>query len=162
MLEIGWRTDRVLDADESVRWRPALRVTEAGIWAGQADDGRWIVGRPGRRVMRTGSPGGVIALLPLLQRPMAEVAAELGAGSLTGHGLGFERVVDAAFDERASAHWAGSAIAWIEAGFPARWYGDGLQRVLSDKRIDQRARQAAGRILAREFPLARRLSAQPD
>ena len=156
MLEMGWRTDRVRDADESVRWRPALRVTAAGVWAGQAGDGRWVVGRPGRHVMRVDSPAGVIALLPLLERPMAGVAAELGAGSLSGHGLGFERVVDAAFDERAGAHWAGLAIAWIDAGFPAAFYRDGLQQVLSDKRIDQRARQAAGRILAREFPLARR------
>jgi hypothetical protein len=94
----------------------------------------------------------VIALLPMLEHPMAEVAAELGAGGLTGHGLGFERVVAAALDERSSGYWAAAAIAWLEAGFPAAGYRDDLRRVLSDKRVDQHARQVAARILAREFP----------
>lgn len=103
--EMGWRADRVRDADEVVRWRPAVGVSSAsGTWAGASEDGRWVVGRPGRHVLRAGSPPGVIALLPLLERPMAQVAAELGVGSLDRHGLGFEDVVDAALDGRASGY----------------------------------------------------------
>jgi hypothetical protein len=94
----------------------------------------------------------VIALLPLLERPMTQVAAELGVGSLDGHGLGFEDVVGAALDGRASSYWAEQAIAWLDAGFPAARQEGGLRRVLADKRVGQRARQVAARILAREFP----------
>jgi hypothetical protein len=94
----------------------------------------------------------VVALLPLLDRPMAQVAAGLGVGGLDGHALGFEDVVGAALDGRASAHWAEKAVAWLDAGFPADSCQGGLRRVLTDKRISQRARQTAARILAREFP----------
>jgi hypothetical protein len=94
----------------------------------------------------------VIALLPLLERPMAQVAAELGVASLDGHGLGFGDVVDAALDVRASGYWAEKAIAWLDAGFPAARYRGGLRRVLADKRVGQRARQTAARILARDLP----------
>ena len=83
---------------------------------------------------------------------MAQVAAELGVGSLDGHGLGFKDVVGAALDGRASGYWAEKAIAWLDAGFPAARCWGGLRRVLSDKGVSQRARQAAARILAREFP----------
>jgi hypothetical protein len=151
--EMGWRSDRARDSDEQVRWIPAIRVSSAsGTWAGASEDGRWVVGRPGRHVLRAGSPPGVIALLPLLGRPMAQVAAELGVGSLDVHGLGFENVVEAALDGRASGYWAEQAIAWLDAGFPAARYRGGLRRVLSDKRVGQRSRQAAARILARELP----------
>jgi hypothetical protein len=150
--EMGWRADRVRGADELVRWRPAIQVSAEGVWAGASEDGRWMVGRPGWHVLRAGSPPGMIALLPLLERPMAQVAAELGAGSLEGHGLGFEEVMRAALDGRASGYWAAKAIAWLDAGFPAARYRDGLRRVLSDKGVSQRARQAAARILARELP----------
>jgi hypothetical protein len=92
----------------------------------------------------------VIAVLPLLERPMAQVAAELGVASLDGHGLGFEDVVGAALDGR--GYWAEKAIAWLDAGFPAARHEAGLRRVLSDKSVGQRARQAAARIVAREFP----------
>lgn len=111
-----------------------------------------MVGRPGRHVLWAGSPQGAIALLPLLERPVAQVAAELGVGSLDGHGLGFEDVVDVALAGRASAYWAEKAIAWLDTGFPAARYEVGLRRVLSDKDVGQRARQTAARILAREFP----------
>jgi hypothetical protein len=109
-----------------------------------------MVGRPGQHVLWAGSRPGVIALLPLLERPMAQVAAELGVGSLDGHGLGFGDVVDAGLE--GSGHWAEKAIAWLEAGFPAAGCQGGLRRVLSDKRVSQRARQTAARILACEFP----------
>jgi hypothetical protein len=95
----------------------------------------------------------VIALLPLLERPVAQVAAELGVGGLDGHGLGLEAVVGAALDQRASGYWAEKAIAWLDSGFPAARYQDGLRRVLGDKRVGQRARQVAARIVAREFPM---------
>jgi hypothetical protein len=160
--EQGWRADRVRDADEMVRWRPSVQVTAAGIWAGPADQGHWVVGRPGQAVMRVSSPGAEIALLPLLERPMAQVAADLGVGSLTGHGLGFERVVGAALDVRASGYWAARAIAWLEAGFPAAGYRDGLARVRADRRVAQRARQQAARIAAREFPGPAACPVQPS
>lgn len=83
---------------------------------------------------------------------MAQVAAELGVGSLDGHGLGLEDVVGTALGWRASGYWAEKAIAWLDAGFPAARYQGGLQRLLADKRVGQWARQTAARILAREFP----------
>lgn len=122
------------------------------MWAGQAESGSWVVGRPGQHVLPVDSPAGVVALLPLLERPLAQVAADLGVGSLTRHGLNFERVVGAALDERSSAHWAAHAVAWLDAGFPTAEYQVALRRVLADKRLSQRARQTAGRILARDFP----------
>jgi hypothetical protein len=94
----------------------------------------------------------VVALLPLLERPMGQVAAGLGVVGIDEHGLGLEDVVDAALDGRASGHWAEMAVAWLDAGFPAARYQGGLRRVLSDRGVGQRARQAAARILAREFP----------
>jgi hypothetical protein len=124
----------------------------SGTWAGASEDGRWVVGRPGRHVLWAGSLPGVIALLPLLERPMVQVAAELGVASLDGHRLGFEDVVGAALAGRASGYWAEQAIAWLDAGFPADAYRDGLRRALSDKGIGQRSRQTAARILARELP----------
>jgi hypothetical protein len=151
--EMGWRTDRVRDADEVVRWRPAVRVSSAsGTWAGASEDGRWVVGRPGRHVLRADSRPGVVALLPLLERPAAEVAAELGVESLDGHGLGFADVVGVALSWRGSAYWTEKAIAWLDTGFPAAGHQDGLRRVLAEKRVGQRARQVAARILARESP----------
>jgi hypothetical protein len=150
--EMGWRADPVRDADEVVRWVPAVRVSSAsGTWAGASEDGRWVVGLPGRHVLRADSPPGVIALLPLLERPAAEVAAELGVGSLDGHGLGFEAVVAAALGE-GGGYWAEKAVGWLDAGFPAAGQQDGLRRVVADKRVGQRARQLAARILARGFP----------
>ena len=83
---------------------------------------------------------------------MAQVAAGLGVDGLDGHALGFEDVVDAVLDERTSTHWAEKAVEWLDAGFPAARYQSGLRRVLTDKRVGQRARQTAARILAREFP----------
>jgi hypothetical protein len=94
----------------------------------------------------------VIALLPLLERPMAQVGAELGVGSLDGHGLGFEDVVGTALDWRASGYWAEQAIAWLDAGFPAAGYQGSLRRLRSDKRLSQRARHVVARILARGLP----------
>ena len=111
-----------------------------------------MVGRPGQHVLWAGSPPGLIALLPLLERPMAEVAAGLGVSGLDQHALGFEDVVGAALDVPAGTYWAEKAIAWLDAGFPAARYQGGLRRVLSDKRVGQRARQTAAHILAREFP----------
>jgi hypothetical protein len=150
MADTGeWRSDRVRDADETVRWRPTIQVTAAGRWAGPTDDGRWVVGTPDRHVLLAGSPTGVIALLPLLERPMTAVAADLGVSSLTQHSLGFERVLDAALDERGSGRWTAYAIAWLDDGFPTVWYRDALRRILTDKkRVDQRSRQAAARLLA--------------
>ena len=58
----------------------------------------------------------------------------------------------AALDWHASGYWPEKAIAWLDAGFPAARYQGGLQRLLADKRVGQRARQTAARILAREFP----------
>ena len=151
--ELGWRADRVRDADELVLWRPTIGVSSvSGTWAGASEDGRWVVGRPGRHVLWADSPPGVVALLPLLERPMDQVAAGLGVVSIDEHGLGFEDVVGAALDGRASGHWAEKAVAWLDAGFPAAGYQGGLRRVLSDRGVGQRARQTAARILAREFP----------
>lgn len=148
-----WRSDRLRDADETVRWQPMIQVTAAGRWAGPTDDGRWVVGTPDRHTLLALSPAGVIALLPLLERPMTEVAAALGVSSLTQHGLAFERVVDAALDERSSGHWAADAIAWLNDGFPVVWYRDALRRIVTDKkRVDQRSRQAAARLLAHGPP----------
>lgn len=155
--DAGWRSDQARDTGETVLWRPFIRVTRAGVWAGQTDNGNWMVGRPGRHVLPVDSLPGVVALLPLLERSMAQVAADLEVGSLAEHGLGLERVVAAALDERSSAHWAAHAIAWLDAGFPAAEYQDALRRVLADKRISQRARQAAGRILS-----SASLAATPD
>jgi hypothetical protein len=151
--ELGWRADRVRDADEVVLWRPTIGVSSvSGTWAGASEDGRWVVGRPGRHVLWADSPPGVVALLPLLERPMGQVAAGLGLVGIGEHGLGLEDVVGAALDGRASGHWAEKAVAWLDAGFPAARYQGSLRRVLSDRGIGQRARQAAARILAREFP----------
>jgi hypothetical protein len=91
-------------------------------------------------------------LLPLLERPIGQVAAELGVGTLEGHGLGFEDVVDAGLAWGGSGYWAEKAIAWLDSGFPAARFQSGLKLVLADKRVGQRARQVAARILAREFP----------
>jgi hypothetical protein len=113
-----------------------------------SEDGRWVVGLPGSHVAWAGSSAGVIALLPLLERPVAEVVAELGVGSVEAHGLGLEDVVDAALDGRASGYWAEKAVAWLDAGFPAARHQGGLQRVLADKRVGQRARHVAARLLA--------------
>jgi hypothetical protein len=158
-MEAGWRWDPVRDADAAVQWRPVIEVSRAGAWAGQAEDGSWVVGRPGQHVLSADSPAGVVALLPLLERPMAQVAADLGAGDLTQHGLNLERVVGAALDERSSPHWTAHAISWLYAGFPTAEFQDALCRVLADKRNSQRARQMAWRILARDFP---RPIAPPD
>ena len=77
--ELGWRADRVRDADELVLWRPTIEVSSVSeTWAGASADGRWVVGRPGRHVLWADSPPGVVALLPLLERPMDQVAAGLG------------------------------------------------------------------------------------
>jgi hypothetical protein len=91
-------------------------------------------------------------LLPLLERQMAQVAAELGIGDLTGHGLGFEDVLAGALSGSGSGYWAERAIAWLEAGFPTQGYRQELQLVVAGKRVPQRARQVAARILARDFP----------
>src|SRR5258708_38485741 len=77
-------------------------------------DGRWVVGTPDRHVLLAGSPAGVIVLLPLLERPMTAVAADLGVSRLTQHSLAFERGVDAALDERSSGRWTAYAIAWLD------------------------------------------------
>ena len=42
-------------------------------WAGPTDDGRWVVGEPGVHVLTTDSRAGAVALMPLLERPMADV-----------------------------------------------------------------------------------------
>lgn len=86
-------------------------------------------------------------MLPLLERPVAEVASELGVESLDGHGLGFANVVSAALGWRGSSYWVEKAIAWIDAGFPAAGHQDSLRRVLAEKRVSQRARQTAARVL---------------
>ena len=88
-----WRSDRLRDRDEFVRWRPTIPVSGVRTWAGPAVDGRWLVGTPNKHVLFAHSAAGVVALLPLLERPMAEVAAELEVASLTRHSLDFERVV---------------------------------------------------------------------
>jgi hypothetical protein len=124
--EMGWRADRLRDADELARWRPDVQVTAAEIWAGATEDGLSVVGWSRRHVLWAGSPPEVIALLPFLERPMAQVAAELGVSSLDGHGLHFEDVAGAVLDGRASGHWAAKAIAWLDAGFPAVGYQAGL------------------------------------
>ena len=115
-----WRSDRLRDVDETVRWRPTIPVSARRTWAGHTVDGRWVVGTPGRHVLFTHSPAGIIALLPLLERPMAEVAADLEVTSLAQHRLAFERVVGAALDTRAGGggHWAACAITWLKDGFP--------------------------------------------
>lgn len=94
-----------------------IRVTRAGKWAGRADDDRWVVGEPGHHVLLTNSPPGVIALFPLLEKPMEHVASELGVTSLAGHALDFEHVLERALAGW-SPHWAELAVAWLEAGFP--------------------------------------------
>lgn len=94
-----------------------IRVTHAGKWVGRADDGRWVVGEPGRHVLPTDSPPGMIAFLPLLEKPMEQVAAELGVTSLAGHALGFEHVLERALAGW-SVYWTELAVAWLEAGFP--------------------------------------------
>jgi hypothetical protein len=152
----GWCSDRFRDTDETVRWRPVIEVTGAGVWAGQTENESWVVGRPGHHVLPVDSLPGAIALLPLLERPMVEVAAYLAVGSLAEHPLGFERVVAAALDKRSSGYWAAHAIAWLDAGFPAARYQDALRRVVTDKRVSQRARQAAWRILSSASLPARR------
>ena len=92
------------------------------------------------------SPAGVIALLPLLERPMAEVAADLEVTSLTQHSLAFERVVGAALDTRAGGHWAACAITWLKDGFPVAGHTDALRRIITEKKrlIGVRARQRLG------------------
>lgn len=151
--ETGWRADRVRDADEVVRWMPAVRVSSSsGTWAGAVEDGRWVVGLPGQHVLWAVSRPGVIALLPLLEQPMAQVASALGVGSLAGHMLGFEDVVGTALAWRASSYWIEKAIAWLDAGFPAARYQGTLRRLLDDRRVGQQARQTAARVLARELP----------
>jgi hypothetical protein len=99
--------------------------------------------------LRVDSPGGVIALLPLLERTMPQVAAELGVASLVGHDLGFDRVLDTALGFGGSGHWASCAVAWFEGGFPAAGHREGLRLVMSDKSVPQQARQTAARILTR-------------
>jgi hypothetical protein len=149
-----WRSDLLRDTDQTVRWRPTIRVSAPGrTWAGPATDGRWVVGAPDRHVLFAQSPGGAIALLPLLERRMAEVAADLEATDLTQHGLAFERVVGTALDERASGYWAASAIAWLKDGYPVAGHADALRRIVTEKkRVDQRSRQAAFRLLANAHP----------
>lgn len=86
-------------------------------------------------------------MLPLLERPMSEVAADLQVTSLTQHSLPFERVVGAALD--GSGYWAAFAITWLENGFPLAGHTDALRRVTTDKkRVAQRPRQTAARLLA--------------
>lgn len=92
-----WRSDPLRDADGTVRWRPAISVYRK-TWAGPTADGQWVVGAPGSHVLFAHSPAGVLSLLPLLERSMSEVAAELEVTSLTQHGLAFERVVGLALD----------------------------------------------------------------
>ncbi|RZQ61439.1 hypothetical protein [Amycolatopsis suaedae] len=147
----AWRADRLRDDDEIVRWRPVLRVSQAATWAGRDVDDRWVVGKPGAHVLRAESAQGVIALLPLLDRPVTEVAAELGTGvsSLPCHDLGLERVLGAALHRDSSGHWTTRAIAWIDAGFPFAGCRDALIQAASDRRVPQRARQTAARILTR-------------
>lgn len=142
--------DRIRDGDGAVRWQPEVEVTAAGVWAGPADDGRWVVGAPGRHVVRVDSPPGVIALLPLLERPLENIKQALGVSTLARHPLRFEQVVDAALSERSSSHWAALAIRWLADGFPTTWYQDALRRVAKDGRVEQRARQEALRLLARD------------
>jgi hypothetical protein len=80
---------------------------------------------------------------------MAEVAANLEVTSLTQHSLAFERVVGAALDTRAGGHWAACAITWLKDGFPVAGHTDALRRIITEKkRVDQRSRPAAARLLA--------------
>jgi hypothetical protein len=102
--------------------------TGGGTWAGQTDDGPWVVRVPGVHVLATGSKPGVIALLPLLERPTLQVAEELGVDSAAGHGLGLEHVVEAALSGDGGGYRAASAIAWLEAGVPAAGCREGLVR----------------------------------
>ena len=86
-------------------------------------------------------------MLPLLERPITEVADDLEVTSLTQHLLPFEHVVDAALD--AGGHWAACAIAWLKDGFPVAGHTDVLRRMITDKKtVDQRSRQTAARLLA--------------
>ena len=141
-----WRSDPLRDADETVRWRPAIPVFR-GTWAGPAAEGQWMVGTPGSHVLFAHSPAGVLSLVPLLERPMSEVAAELDVTSLAQHGLGFERVVGLALD--GGGRWAAFAILWLEDGFPMAGQTDALRRVISSKKsVAQRPRQTAARLLA--------------
>jgi len=136
----SWRADSVRDADEVVRWRPTIAVELGRTWAGPTDDGRWAVGEPGVYVLTTDSRAGAVALMPLLERPMADVKEELGGLA------GVERMLEAAFET--SPYWTARAIAWLEAGFPAGAYREALEQAAEDKYVAQGARHAAKRILA--------------
>jgi hypothetical protein len=144
-----WRSDRLRDeGDDTVRWRPTIPVSGRRTWTGPTVDGPWVVGTPERHVLFTHSPAGVIALLPPLERSMTEVAADLEVTSLTQHSLAFERVVGAALDTRAGGHWTACAITWLKDGFPVTGHTGALRRIITEKkRVDQRSRQTAARLL---------------
>jgi len=92
----------------------------------------------------------VIALLPLLDRKLVEVRDDVSA-AVTLHRcspLALEPMMDAALDDRVSREWAEKAIKWFESGFPTVWYLDALARVAGDRRVAQRARQTASRLVA--------------
>jgi hypothetical protein len=144
-----WRSDPLGAADGTVRWRPTIPVWAQGRrWAGPTADGQWVVGTPGSHVWFAQSPHGALSLLPLLERPMSEVAAELEVTSLAQHGLAFERVVGFALD--GGGRWAALAITWLEDGFPVAGQTDALRRVITyhKKNVAQRPRQSAARLLA--------------
>ena len=76
-----------------------------------------FLGEPGHHVLLTNSPPGVIALFPLLEKSMEQVASELEVTGSAGHALDFEHVLERAIAGW-SPHWAELAVAWLEAGFP--------------------------------------------
>ena len=157
----GWVRDR--DARQSLRravnrttrgegtvhaeWHP-LMVVERDAWLGTLGEQWWVGTRvePHRRV----DEGLPVALLPLLERPLQEVEAQLG--ELSGLPSSIQPAAIAAFGLTASDYWAACALAWIRQGVPGfdRW--DLLETLARSGTGTQSTRHAAWKLLKNRPP----------
>ncbi len=129
------------------KWEPALLISGSGLWLGRLA-GRWVVGR------RNGYPSEVsghpISLLVLLERDWSVAQLEIADLELSSPGMepiSLFETVRLALSPDVSAHWTSKAIDWLQQGFPREGLRPDLERVVDDRRLSQRTRHGAERLL---------------
>jgi len=132
----------------SASWEPALLVSDSGLWLGR-QSGRWVVGRRSSR-HPTDVGAEAISLLVLLERDWDVARLEIEELERETPALGAIPVrptVKLALTAEVSPHWTVKSVGWLKAGCPLDGLHDDLARVSRDKRIPQRARHDAVKLL---------------
>ncbi len=126
-----------------------MAIGHHGLVLGVGPDGSWCVIEAGAvRAPATGR--NLMMLLPLLERPCAQVSAEVtdqvpGAfpgrmwDELLGHALGWP-----------TDYWPGLALAWVEDGYPVERVQGAVAAFGADRR---RAQPVRARVAALRAPL---------